>query len=156
MNRKTDVALLIWSLDVIEVMSLALLDRHLAAAGLEPAEDIQSMEEFIRSCDPSVVVFDLAPPYRRSARTAELLLRRFPSLPFVFTCADRRLAQMQESWLSSCPVLQKPYDVCAFSELLASMAKPVLQRPPKPETFFVGNSKRPASKRAGSIAYRPF
>ena len=140
MTQKADVVLFVWSLDVTELISLALQDCHLTAAGLEPAEEIDRMEEFIDSCEPSVVVFDLAPPYRTSAKTATLLLSRFPDLPFVFTCADRQLAQKHVPWLSCRPIFQKPYDICAVAELLASLAKPTPQA-----------RIRPASDRAPKV-----
>jgi hypothetical protein len=127
MAQKKDVVLIVWGVDVIELMALALQDCHLTAVGLEPAEEMDRIEEFITSYDPSVIVFDLAPPYRRSAEAAILLLCRFPWLAAVFTCADRKLAQNQEPWLSCRPIFQKPYDIDAITGLIASLAVPELQ-----------------------------
>src|SRR5205809_3127140 len=78
MNTNIDVALILWNTDVIDLLSFVLLHRNLKSCGLGPFEGSERIEDFILSCSPSVVMFDLHPPYSRSAAVASHLLSRFP------------------------------------------------------------------------------
>src|SRR4029453_2627908 len=110
MNTSIDVALILWNPDVIELVSLTLRGRNLKSSGLEPAEGIEKIEELIVSRGPRVVIFDLDPPYHRSAAVALHLMARFSDCSFVMTCADRSLAVKAAPWLRLHPVFQKPYE----------------------------------------------
>src|SRR5262249_11075640 len=123
MNTQIDVALILWNPDVIELVSLVLLHRHLKSRGTEPSEGIERIEALIRSCSSSVVVFDLAPPYHRSAAVALHLLNRFPDCQFVMTCADPALVLKTASWLSAHPIFQKPYEVDEIANTVRSMVR---------------------------------
>jgi hypothetical protein len=123
MNTNTDVALILWNPDVIELVSLTLLSCNLTSSGLEPSANLDDLERFILSCAPTAVVLDLEPPYHRSARAAEFLLNRFPDRSFVLTCADPNLAQKTAPWLSIHPMFQKPYPMDALADKLLSMVK---------------------------------
>ena len=109
MNTYIDVALILWNPDVIQMASFVLEQRCLKAKGLEPYYRIQNIEHWIACCDPTVVVFDLRPPYYMSVRVARRLLERFPDRSFVFTIADPQLAINIAPWLLCHPILRKPY-----------------------------------------------
>lgn len=121
MNGSTDVALILWNPDVIDLMSFVLLRRNVRSRGIEPAEGTERISDFIQSCSPAVVVFDLDPPYARSAAAALYLLDRFPNHPFVMTCADRMLALNSASWLSCHPLYEKPYPLDDLAKTVHSM-----------------------------------
>jgi hypothetical protein len=121
MNAGTDVALILWNSDVIDLMSFVLLRRNVRSCGIEPSEGTEKIVDFIESCGPAVIVFDLDPPYSRSAAEALYLLDRFPSHSFVITCADRCLAVSSASWLSDHPVFEKPYSLDDMAETVHSM-----------------------------------
>lgn len=111
MNTRIDVALILWNTDVIELLSFVLFRRNLTSLGLEPSEAAERIEDLILSCGPSVAVYDLDPPYDRSAAAARQLSRRFPDVSFVMTCADPALALKNAPWLCEHPVFQKPYEI---------------------------------------------
>jgi DNA-binding NtrC family response regulator len=109
MSTRIDAALILWNSDVIELVSMALKHSNIRSYGIEPAEGAN--EHLLESSNPAVVIFDLDPPYRRSAAVVRDLLHRFPAQAFVFTCADPVLAINAAPWLSSYTILQKPYDI---------------------------------------------
>jgi hypothetical protein len=111
MSKPIDVALILWNQDVIELMSWVLLHRDLKSSGVEPSAGDERIENFITSVSPTVVVFDLSPPYDRSTQVARRLLTRFPDRSFVMTCADKTMALRIAPWLSHHTVLQKPYEM---------------------------------------------
>jgi hypothetical protein len=121
MNATTDVALILWNPDVIDLVSFVLLRRNVRSCGIEPSEGTERISDFIRSCSPAVVVFDLDPPYARSAADALYLLHRFPDHQFVMTCADRTLALSSASWLSCHPLFEKPYQLDDIAHTVHSM-----------------------------------
>jgi hypothetical protein len=123
MNTHIDVALILWNTDVIQLVSLVLLNRDLKSCGLEPSEGPKRIEDLIVSCSPSVVVFDLDPPYDHSAAVALHLLDRFPDRSFVMTCADPSLALKKAPWLSGHPMFQKPYEVDKIANTVGSMVR---------------------------------
>jgi hypothetical protein len=123
MNTRTDVALILWNTDVIQLVSLVLLHRNLKSCGLEPSEGTERIEDLIVSCSPSVVVFDLDPPYDRSAAVALRLLRRFPDRSFVMTCADPPIALKNAPWLSRHPLFQKPYELDEIANTVRSLVR---------------------------------
>src|SRR5262245_38086311 len=123
MNTHIDVALFLWNPDVIELMSWLLLHRNLKSCGVEPSEGADRMEDLIVSCGPSVVVFDLDPPYDVSASVASHLLDRFSDVSFVLTCADSALALKKAPWLSGYPLFQKPYEMDAIADTVHSMVR---------------------------------
>jgi hypothetical protein len=53
MNIYSDVALVLWNRDVIELVSMILLTRNLKARGIEPSDDVAQVEEFILTCAPT-------------------------------------------------------------------------------------------------------
>src|SRR6185369_3505957 len=110
-NKSIDVALILWNQDVIELMSWVLHHRDLNSSGVEPSAGDERIENFITSASPTVVVFDLGPPYDRSAQVARRLLNRFPDRSFVMTCADKTMALRIAPWLSHHALLQKPYEM---------------------------------------------
>lgn len=120
----TDVALVLWNVDVIDLVASLLRERRLSVVGLEPREETERIQEVLTARGPRVVVFDLAPPYRRSGQVAADLLRSFKSSKFIFTCADPKVAFMMEPWLSCYQVFQKPYDVMDLTDVIASTLKP--------------------------------
>lgn len=124
MNTRTDVALILWNRDVIQLMSLVLLQRNLESCGVEPSDGAERIERFLRSCNPSVVVFDLHPPYDRSAAVALRMMDRFPGTSFVLTCADSVLAMKKAPWLSRCLLFQKPYELDEIADAVRSMVRP--------------------------------
>jgi len=121
MDTRVDVALILWNQDVIELMSWQLLRRNLRSSGVEPSEGADNIDHLIVGWDPSVVVFDLDPPYDASAAVALRLMYRFTDLSFVITCADSALALKRAPWLSGYPLYQKPYDIDAIANLVRSM-----------------------------------
>ena len=123
MKNRTDVALILWNKDVIELVSQVLLTRNLLSRGLEPSEGPDRMENLIVSGCPRIVIFDLHPPYAGSGRMVLRLMDRFPGLPFVITCADRALALKSAPWLSGQRLFQKPYDIDEIAGTVSSMAR---------------------------------
>ena len=123
MNTHVDVALILWNRDVIELISLILHGRNLTSCGVEPSVGKQVIEDLIVARSPSVVVFDLDPPYARSAGVALRLLDRFPDCPFLITCADTRLALKNAAWLSDFVMFQKPYEVDEVADVVRSMVR---------------------------------
>jgi hypothetical protein len=123
MKTRIDVALILWNPDVIQLMSWLLLDRNLTSSGVEPSEGAQRVEDLISSCSPSVVVFDLDPPYDLSAAVALRLVDRFSDLSFVLTCADSALALKKAPWLSHHPLFQKPYEMDAMTNTVRSLVR---------------------------------
>src|SRR5262249_4523104 len=121
MKRPTDVALLLWNPDVIQLMTWLLLDRDLGSCGVEPSEDPEVIEDLIASRHPAVIVFDLIPPYEISASILRRLADRFPELSVVVTCADSSLALKKALWLSAHPLFQKPYDAEAVANVVSSL-----------------------------------
>jgi hypothetical protein len=110
MSTSSDVALILWNPDVIELMSLFLANRNVKSCGLEPSEGLDKIENLIDSQAAKAVVFDLAPPYGPSAAIVRYLVDRFPDLCFVLTCSDPVLAQRAAPWLGCFPLFQKPYE----------------------------------------------
>jgi hypothetical protein len=125
MNTCLDVALILWNKDVIQLVSLVLLRRNLKSDGVEPSEGPEKIEALIASSSPTVVVFDLDPPYDRSAAVISHLLNRFPDRSFVMTCADPVLALRSAPWLSSHPVFQKPYEMDEIAATVLAMVSRV-------------------------------
>jgi len=123
MNTRVDVALILWNQDVIELMSWQLLRRNLQSCGVEPSEGPDNIDHLIVSRAPSVVVFDLDPPYDASAAVALQLMYRFNDLAFVITCADSALAVKKAPWLAHHPMFQKPYDMDAIANVVRAMVK---------------------------------
>jgi hypothetical protein len=123
MNTQIDVALILWNPDVIQWVSLVLLDKNLKCYGIEPSDGVQKMEELIASRGPSLVIFDLDPPYQRSAAVFLRLLDRFPDRSFVITCADPSLAINVAPWLSCHLTLQKPYEPQVIGRIVTSMVE---------------------------------
>jgi|SRR5262245_42468040 hypothetical protein len=123
MNTHIDVALILWNPDVIQLVSLVLLQRNLKSCGAEPSEGVDAIEDLIVSCGPRVVVFDLAPPYDRSSGIVLNLLDRFPDRSFVMTCADKALALRKAPWLSEYPVFQKPYEMDDIANTVRFMVR---------------------------------
>jgi DNA-binding NtrC family response regulator len=121
MNNHTDVALILFNSDVIDLMSFVLLGADLKSCGFEPSEGVDRVEEFISSHCPGLVIFDLDPPYRISTVVLKRLLNRFPDLPFVITCADPTLAINAAPWLCCHHIFQKPYEPDEIRDLVGSM-----------------------------------
>jgi hypothetical protein len=140
MHTQVDVALILWNQDVIDWVSLVLLERKLRSHGVEPSAELQTIEHLIGSCRPYVVVFDIAPPYTQSTAVLLRLLNRFPDRAFVVTCADPVLAVLAAPWLSVRVVLQTPYEPDVIVRTVVSMASRAPQRssgneaPPQAET----------------------
>ena len=120
MSAQIDVALILWNTDVIQWVSFILLQQNLQCCGIEPSDGAQKMEELIASRSPSVVVFDLAPPYQDSAAVFLRLLDRFPDRAFVITCADPVFARRVAPWLSCHLTLQKPYEAEVIEKVVVS------------------------------------
>jgi hypothetical protein len=123
MKNSIDVALILWNTDIIELLSLVLLRRDLISCGFEPSESTDRIEDLIVSCGASVVIFDLYPPYERSAAVAQHLLDRFPDRSFVMTCADSALALKKAPWLSAHTMFQKPYEIDDVANNVRSLVK---------------------------------
>jgi DNA-binding NtrC family response regulator len=121
MSTGIDAALILWNSDVIELVSIALKRRNIRVRGIEPAAGAN--EDLLETSNPTVVVFDLDPPYKRSTSVVGDLLLRFPGQAFVFTCADPVLAINAAPWLSRYTVLQKPYDVNEIVTTVRSLMK---------------------------------
>jgi len=137
MNTTTDVALILWNTDVIDVVSFVLLRRNLRSRGLEPSEGRERIEDLILSCSPSVVIFDLDPPYDRSAAIVSDLLDRFRDCSFVMTCADSNLALKKAPWLSRYALFQKPYEIDEMANTVRSLVR---RAPGRVATLSVGAS----------------
>lgn len=145
MNTTTDVALILWNTDVIDVLSFALLRRDLKSRGLEPSEGRERIEDLILSCSPSVVIFDLDPPYDRSAAIALGLLNRFRECFFVMTCADSNLALKKAPWLSRYALFQKPYEIDEIVNTVRSMVRRAPRKVATLSAAAAGFSPRSAS-----------
>ena len=122
-NSRTDVALILWNEDVIQLVSLVLLHHHLKSSGIEPGEGADRIENLIVSRRPRVVVFDLDPPYDRSAAVARYLLNRFPDCGFVMTSADSARARRTAPWLVGHPMFQKPYEMDEIANTICLMVR---------------------------------
>ena len=120
--KSINVALILWNADVIDLMSVVLSQWEVMSRGIEPSEGVHRIERLITSTNPSVVVFDLAPPYARSATVVLNLISRFPGKSFVLTCADPILALMKAPALFGRPILQKPYKPDDLAKTVLSMA----------------------------------
>jgi hypothetical protein len=116
-----DVALILWNRDVIQLMSMVLLQRNLESCGVEPSDGVERIEKFLMSSRPRVVIFDLHPPYERSAAVALRMMHRFPDSSFVLTCADSVLALKKAPWLSRYLLFQKPYQLDEVADVVRSM-----------------------------------
>ena len=110
MDTQIDVALILWNPDVIQLMSMVLWHRQLSSSGVEPS-DREKVQNLIESGKPSVVVFDLDPPYQRSASVLSDLMARYAGCSFIMTCADPALAVKFVPWLSDYRIFQKPYPI---------------------------------------------
>jgi hypothetical protein len=121
--NKEDVALILWNPDVIDLVAFALDRESLKSFGAEPSQETAALEQLIQSHDPSVVIFDLAPPYDRSAAVLLPLVNRFPSRFFIMTCADKALAIKKAPWLSARPLFQKPYAVAEVADMVSSVIR---------------------------------
>ena len=122
MKNDTDVALVLCNPDVIDMVSFVLSRARISSSGVEPYEGEERVKEFIASCAPSVVVYDLEPPYRASTAVLNRLLNRFHDLAFVITCADKKLATDAAPWLVCHPILQKPYEPEEIRDIIDSVA----------------------------------
>ena len=111
MSIRSEVALVLWNEDLIQLLSMVLLRRDLISSGIEPSQGVEAIEGLIESCNATVVVFDLDPPYGRSAASLLRLLDRFHERSFVVTCADPVLALKSAPWLCGYPIFQKPYEL---------------------------------------------
>jgi len=123
MAATIDVALILWNTDVIHLVSLFLRDRNLTSKGMEPSNGVHKVEEMIGCFSPSVVVFDLYPPYSKSTTVLMYLQTRFPASEFVITCADPMLVLKAAPWLTCCPMFQKPYEMSTLSDTVNSMVR---------------------------------
>jgi hypothetical protein len=121
MKTHIDVALILWNTDVIELASLVLCRRNLKSCGVEPCAGLERILDLIRTLGPRVVVFDLDPPYDRSAAVALHLMDRFPDRAFVITCADSALALKKAPWVSRFPLFEKPYEIEHMADTVRSM-----------------------------------
>src|SRR5262245_3202796 len=128
MTECVDVALILWNRDVIDLLAWVLFQRKLTSRGIEPSEHREIIEDFVLSCSPSVVVFDLQPPYHRSGAAAVYLQRRFPDCSFVITCADSALAQRNAPWVSAYPIFQKPYAIDDIGNTVDTMVRSVYKK----------------------------
>ena len=108
-TQNVDVALILWNPDVIEWVSFVLTRLNFKCCGVEPNAGIQNIEQLIASRSPRVVVYDLDPPYQKSADFFLKLIDQFPDRAFLATCADPVLAVKAAPWLVCHVVLQKPY-----------------------------------------------
>jgi hypothetical protein len=118
MNRSIDVALILWNQDVIDLVAWVLLHRNLRSSGVEPSAGDEKIEGLIRSLSPTVVVFDLGPPYVRSTQAVLRLLNRFPDRLFVMTCADKTMVLNTAPWLNHHALLQKPYEIDDIANMI--------------------------------------
>jgi hypothetical protein len=123
-----DVVLILWNPDVIRLVSLTLLLRRMESCGMEPSDGPENIEQLIECCDPSVVVFDLSPPYYESTEVVAALSRRFSNSSFVLTCADPALALKAAPWLSDHHIFQKPYAVDQVADTVGSMVRRAPER----------------------------
>ena len=128
MKRNIDVALVLWNPDVIQLMSHVLCRRNLVSSGIEPSEGMERITDVIASSGAPVVVFDLEPPYARSAAVAKELLNRFPDRGFVMTCADPLLAVKSAPWLAMYSIFQKPYETDDIAAMVSSMVRRTLRQ----------------------------
>ena len=123
MNHNIDVALVLWNTDVIQLASLVLCRRNLVSTGIEPSEGLDRIGDVIASSGAPVVVFDLEPPYARSAAVLSQLLNRFIDRSFVMTCADPMLAVKATPWLSGHNIFQKPYAMADMADTVCSLIR---------------------------------
>jgi hypothetical protein len=126
MNTQIDVALILWNPDVIHLMSMVLSHRHLSSSGVEPS-DREKVEDLIEAGKPSVVVFDLDPPYQRSAAVLSDLMGRFSGCSFVMTCADPALALKFVPWLAGYRLFQKPYPIDDLGDAIDTKVHPAAE-----------------------------
>ncbi len=123
MRTLADVALIVWNPDVIQLLAFVLRKHDLECIGTEPSQGVEAIEPLIRAAAPSVVVFDLAPPYTRSATVVQHLMERFSNYSFVMTCADPILALKSAPFLARYPVFQKPYELNEIASTIESMTR---------------------------------
>ena len=123
-----NIALILWNTDVIDMMSLVLLQWKLTSRGVEPSQGEEAIEQWIASCNPSVVVVDLEPPYAKSGAVVSNLMKRFPDKSFVLTCADPIFALIKAPSLFGHPIFQKPYEPRDLAGTVASMMPRVSSR----------------------------
>ena len=128
MKGNIDVALVLWNPDVIQLMAHVLCRRNLVSSGIEPSEGMERITDVIASSGAPVVVFDLEPPYARSASVAKELLNRFPDRGFVMTCADPLIAVKSAPWLAMYSIFQKPYETDDVAAMVSSMVRRTLRQ----------------------------
>jgi hypothetical protein len=126
MDTHIDVALILWNPDVIHLMSIVLWHRQVSSSGVEPSER-EKVKALIESGKPSVVVFDLDPPYQRSAAVLSDLMARYSGSSFILTCADPALAVKFVPWLSSYQVFQKPYGIDELGSAIGAVVHPAVE-----------------------------
>ena len=126
MDTHIDVALILWNPDVIHLMSTVLWHRQVSSSGVEPSER-EKVKALIESGKPSVVVFDLDPPYQRSAAVLSDLMARYSGSSFILTCADPALAVKFVPWLSSYQVFQKPYGIDELGNAIGAVVHPAVE-----------------------------
>jgi hypothetical protein len=122
-TQNVDVALILWNPDVIEWVSFVLTQLNFKSCGIEPSAGVQNIEQLIGSRGPRVVVYDLDPPYQKSAGVFLNLLDQFPDRAFLATCADPVLAVKAAPWLVCHVVLQKPYTPDLIGKTVVSAAR---------------------------------
>ena len=123
MKAYVDVALVVWNPDIIQLLSFALQTHDLNGVGIEPSEGTRNIARFLDFADAPVVVFDLEPPYNRSAAGLLPLLQKFQQRAFVVTCADPVLALKSAPYLARYPVFQKPYDIGKIVSTIQTLAR---------------------------------
>ncbi len=143
MSTRTDAALIMHNPDVIEMVAFFLGMYNLQARGLELFSPQETIENWIADYDSAAVVFDLAPPYKRSTAVARDLVHRFSDRLFIFTCADPVLAVRDAEWLQDYPLFQKPYEPLDLVGLIRS------------QVAALAASKQAARFPAVSISRRP-
>jgi hypothetical protein len=126
MDTHIDVALILWNPDVIQLMSMVLWHRQVSSSGVEPSER-EKVKALIESGKPSVVVFDLDPPYQRSAAVLSDLMARYSGSSFILTCADPALAVKFVPWLSGYQVFQKPYGIDELGNAIGAVVHPAVE-----------------------------
>lgn len=110
--------------DLVEMIRI-LLEHHGFVAITGHVDELRSgkvdLEAFTRQFQPSVVVYDLPPPYDRHWAFLDMLRTKSPlhGVPFVVTCTNAKVAQ--ELAGRNEPVIQivgRPFE---FDELLAAV-----------------------------------